>query len=55
MLSGILENEQDLPFAAALVQALNLILLTAPEVGATDFAELMSILRMPAITPLCVD
>ena len=55
MLSGILENEQDLPFAAALVQALNLILLTAPEVGATDLAELMSILRMPAITPLYSD
>ena len=33
MLSSILEDEQDLPFAAALVQALNLILLTAPEVG----------------------
>lgn len=32
MLSSILEDEQDLPFAAALVQALNLILLTAPEV-----------------------
>ncbi|CAL5227221.1 g10142 [Coccomyxa viridis] len=31
MLSSILEDEQDLPFAAALVQALNLILLTAPE------------------------
>ncbi len=34
MLSSILEDEQDLPFAAALVQALNLILLTAPEVCA---------------------
>lgn len=33
MLSSILEDEQDLPFAAALVQALNLILLTASEVG----------------------
>jgi hypothetical protein len=32
MLSSILEEERDLPFAAALVQALNLILLTAPEV-----------------------
>ncbi len=32
MLSSILEDERDLPFAAALVQALNLILLTAPEV-----------------------
>lgn len=31
MLSSILEAEADLPFAAALVQALNLILLTAPE------------------------
>ncbi|CAL8466856.1 g6392 [Coccomyxa elongata] len=31
MLSSILEDERDLPFAAALVQALNLILLTAPE------------------------
>ena len=30
-LSAILEAERDLPFAAALVQALNLILLTAPE------------------------
>ena len=29
MLSSILETETDLPFAAALVQALNLILLTA--------------------------
>ena len=33
MLGSILEQETDLPFAAALVQALNLILLTAPEVG----------------------
>ena len=32
MLSSILEDERDLPFAAALVQALNLILMTAPEV-----------------------
>ncbi len=31
MLASILEAEEDLPFAAALVQALNLILLTAPE------------------------
>ena len=31
-LSAILEAERDLPFAAALVQALNLILLTSPEV-----------------------
>ncbi len=31
MLASILEAEADLPFAAALVQALNLILLTAPE------------------------
>ena len=30
-LSAILEAERDLPFAAALVQALNLILLTSPE------------------------
>ncbi|KAK9844103.1 hypothetical protein WJX81_004529 [Elliptochloris bilobata] len=30
-LSAILEGERDLPFAAALVQALNLILLTSPE------------------------
>ena len=32
-LAAALQLEQDLPFAAALVQALNLILLTAPEVG----------------------
>lgn len=30
-LSAILEGERNLPFAAALVQALNLILLTSPE------------------------
>ena len=32
-LAAALEPERDLRFACALVQALNLILLTAPEVG----------------------
>jgi hypothetical protein len=32
-LSASLEKEADLQFAASMVQALNLILLTAPEVG----------------------
>ncbi len=32
LLSQLLEDEQDLPFASAMVQALNLILLTVPEV-----------------------
>ena len=32
-LSASLEHEQDLHFAASMVQALNLILLTAPEVS----------------------
>ena len=32
-LAAALAQEGDLPFACALVQALNLILLTAPEVG----------------------
>ena len=32
-LSASLEYEQDLQFAASMVQALNLILLTAPEVS----------------------
>ncbi len=44
MLSSILEEERDLPFAAALVQALNLILLTAPEVrspAASPAADLL--------------
>ena len=32
-LAAALAQEGDLPFACALVQALNLVLLTAPEVG----------------------
>lgn len=32
-LADILQQEQDLRFASAMVQALNVILLTAPEVG----------------------
>lgn len=32
LLSQLLEDEDDLPFASAMVQALNLILLTVPEV-----------------------
>ena len=32
LLSELLEGEEDLPFASAMVQALNLILLTVPEV-----------------------
>ena len=33
LLSQLLEDEEDLPFASAMVQALNLILLTVPEVA----------------------
>ena len=39
LLSQLLEDEEDLPFASAMVQALNLILLTVPEVSPRPLSD----------------